>query len=53
MPGHWVTVCTGTETYAAQALSIDGTGRLVVQREGGRTEALRCGEVTIRPTKTE
>ena len=53
VPGHWVTVCTGTETYAAQALSIDGTGRLVVQREGGRTEALRCGEVTIRPTKTE
>ena len=53
VPGHWVTVCTGTETYAAQALSIDDTGRLVVQREGGRTEALRCGEVTIRPTKTE
>ena len=53
VPGHWVTVCTGTETYAAQALSIDDIGRLVVQREGGRTEALRCGEVTIRPTKTE
>jgi len=53
VPGHWVTVCTGTETYAAQALSIDDVGRLVVQREGGRTEALRCGEVTIRPTKTE
>ena len=51
--GHWVTVCTGSETYAAQALSIDDAGRLVVQREGGRTEALRCGEVTIRPTKTE
>ena len=41
------------KTYAAQALSIDDAGRLVVQREGGRTEALRCGEVTIRPTKTE
>lgn len=53
VPGHWVTVCTGTETYAAQALSIDDIGRLVVQRESGRTEALRCGEVTIRPTKTE
>ena len=53
VPGHWVTVCTGTETYAAQALSIDDAGRLVVQREGGRTEALRCGEVTIRPTKTD
>ena len=53
VPGHWVTVCTGTETYAAQALSIDGTGRLVVQREGSRIEALRCGEVTIRPTKTD
>ena len=53
VPGHWVTVCTGSETYAAQALSIDDAGRLVVQREGGRTEALRCGEVTIRPTKTE
>ena len=53
VPGHWVTVCTGSETYAAQALSIDDAGRLVVQREGGRTEALCCGEVTIRPTKTE
>ena len=29
------------------------TVRLEVQRECGRTEALRCGEVTIRPTKTE
>ena len=53
VPGHWVTVCTGTETYAAQALSIDDAGRLVVQREGGRTEALRCGEVTTRPARTE
>ena len=53
VPGHWVTVCTGTETYAAQALSIDDAGQLVVQREGGRIEALRCGEVTIRPTKTD
>ena len=53
VPGHWVTVCTGSETYAAQALSIDDAGRLVVQREGGRIEALRCGEVTIRPTKTD
>lgn len=53
VPGHWVTVCTGTEIYAAQALSIDDAGRLVVQREGGRIEALRCGEVTIRPTKTD
>ena len=53
VPGHWVTVCTGTETYAAQALSIDDGGQLVIRRENGRTEALRCGEVTIRPTKTE
>ena len=53
VPGHWLTVCTGTETYAAQALSIDDAGRLVVQREGGRTEALRCGEVTTRPARTE
>ena len=42
-----------TEIYSAQALSIDDVGRLVVQREGGRTEALRGGEVTIRPSKTE
>ena len=35
------------------AEQIDDAGRLVVQREGGRTEALRCGEVTIRPTKTD
>ena len=36
VPGHWVTVCTGTETYAAKALAIDEEGRLVVQRENGR-----------------
>ena len=34
-------------------IHIYDVGRLVVQREGGRTEALRCGAVTIRPTKTE
>ena len=53
VPGHWITVCTGTETYAAQALAIDSIGRLVIRRENGREEALRCGEVTIRPTRTE
>ena len=26
VPGHWVTVCTGAETYAAKALSIDDAG---------------------------
>ena len=51
VPGHWVTVCTGSENYAAKALFIDDAGRLVVEREGGRTEALRHGEVSIRPTK--
>ena len=53
VPGHWVTVCAAHETYAARALSIDDEGRLVIQRENGRQEALRCGEVTTRPTKTE
>ena len=53
VPGHWVTVCTGRETYAALALSIDDTGRLVVRRENGREEALQHGEVSIRPTKIE
>lgn len=53
VPGHWVTVCTGSETYPAQALAIDEEGRLVVVRENGRREALRHGEVSIRPTKTE
>ena len=53
VPGHWVTVCTAAETYAARALAIDDAGRLVVQRENGRREALRCGEVTTRPTKTD
>ena len=48
MPGHWVTVCTGAETYAAKALSIDDAGRLVVEREGGRQVALQHGEVSIR-----
>ena len=28
-------------------------GRLVIQRENGRQEALRCGEVTTRPARTE
>ena len=50
VPGHWVTVCTGTESYAAKAVAIDDAGRLIVQREGGRTEALRHGEVSIRPS---
>lgn len=53
VPGHWVTVCTGSETYAAKALAIDDAGRLVVRRENGREEALRCGEVTTRPARTE
>ena len=53
VPGHWVTVCTGSETYAAFALSIDDSGRLLVRRENGRVEALRHGEVSIRPTRTE
>ena len=52
VPGHWVTVCTGAETYAAKALSIDDAGRLVVEREGGRQVALQHGEVSIRPTST-
>lgn len=53
VPGHWVTVCAGRETYAARALEIDGAGRLVVERENGRREALRFGEVSIRPTRTD
>ena len=53
VPGHWVTVCTAAETYAARALSIDDEGRLVVQRENGRQEALRWGEVSTRPAKVE
>ena len=53
VPGHWVTVCAETETYAAKALAIDEEGRLVIQRENGRQEALRCGEVTTRPARTE
>ena len=52
VPGHWVTVCTRTETYAARALAIDDCGCLVVEREGGRREALLHGEVSIRPTAT-
>lgn len=52
VPGHWVTVCTAAETYPARAVCIDGAGCLVVERENGRREALRHGEVSIRPTKT-
>ena len=53
VPGHWVTVNTGFECYPARAIEIDDAGRLVIQLENGRTEALRFGEVSIRPTKTE
>ena len=53
IPGHWVTVCAESETYAAKALAIDEEGRLLIERENGRREALRCGEVTTRPTHTE
>lgn len=53
VPGHWVTVCTGAESYAAQAICIDDAGCLVVERENGRREALRHGEVSIRPARTE
>ena len=53
VPGHWVTVCTAAETYAARALAIDDRGALLVEREGGRRVALQHGEVSIRPTKTD
>ena len=53
VPGHWVTVCTAAETYAARAIAIDDNGALLVEREGGRRAALQHGEVNIRPTKTE
>ena len=50
MPGHWVTVCTAAETYAARAIAIDDNGALLVEREGGRRAALQHGEVSIRPS---
>ena len=50
MPGHWVTVCAGGESYAARAVAIDDAGRLIVEREAGRTEVLCHGEVSIRPS---
>ena len=50
VPGHWVTVCAGGESYAARAVAIDDAGRLIVEREAGRTEALCHGEVSIRPS---
>ncbi len=49
VPWHWVTVCTGQETYPAFAVEIDEQGRLVVRRENGRLGALSHGEVSIRP----
>ena len=52
VPGHWVTVCTAAETYAARSIAIDDNGALLVEREGGRRAALQHGEVSIRPTKT-
>ena len=36
-----------------QGIFFDEEGRLVIQRENGRQEALRCGEVTTRPARTE
>ena len=50
VPGHWVTVCAGGESYAARAVAIDDAGRLIVEREAGRTETLCHGEVSIRPS---
>ena len=45
-----MTVCAGGESYAARAVAIDDAGRLIVEREAGRTEALCHGEVSIRPS---
>ncbi len=48
MLGHYLTVLGQGEPFAAQAVDIDGTGRLVVERQNGRRQALSSGEVRIR-----
>ncbi len=48
-PGHWVTVQTACESYPAKAIAVDNAGKLIVQRENGRQEALSHGEVSARP----
>lgn len=46
--GHYLTVLGQGEPFAALAVDIDGTGRLVVELPGGRRQALSSGEVRIR-----
>lgn len=47
--GHWLTVHGPQGSFAAKALRIDNEGRLVVQLPGGGVQALRAGEVSVRP----
>jgi len=47
--GEEIVYSRGNEKYAAVAEDIDDDGALVVRFEDGRREALRSGEVSVRP----
>ena len=47
--GEEIVYSRGEEKYAAVAEDIDDDGALVVRFEDGRREALRSGEVSVRP----
>ena len=47
--GKEIVYSRGNEKYAAIAEDIDNDGALVVRYEDGRIEALRSGEVSVRP----
>ena len=46
--GEEVTVRSFLGEYSAQAVDVDGEGRLIVRREDGALEALNSGEISIR-----
>ena len=46
--GHYLTVLGRGEPFAARAVAIDETGRLVVELSNGRRQALSSGEIRIR-----
>ena len=51
--GKEIVYSRGNEKYAAIAEDIDEDGALVVRYEDGRVEALRSGEVSVRPKANE
>jgi BirA family biotin operon repressor/biotin-[acetyl-CoA-carboxylase] ligase len=51
--GRRVKVAAPGEVFCGQALDIDESGALLVERENGRTERVLAGDVSIRETKED